>query len=481
MTISFAPNTILQNRYQIERLLGQGGMGAVYRAWDLRLQGRVVAVKENNDVAPESRAQFQTEAALLANLSHPTLPRVTDHFIEASGQQYLVMDYIEGNDLEEIVTRYGRVPEAQAIAWIADVLNGLEYLHTFRPPIIHRDIKPANIKIRSDGKVFLVDFGIAKVFDPTQKTRTGARAVTPGYSPTEQYGFGTTDARSDLYAVGATLYFILTAQVPPEATNLASNLQSLIPPSRFGIPISSQVEQAILRAMAVTPQQRFQSARDFRDALDPARTRHRTLPSQPAQSPNVVLPTAMASPQVAPTAIPQARSLLKPISTPVPIAKPVSAAVPMINVVYASWGRRFFAYLIDSVFLFMITLPVSLFAIVLDAAVASSSGYRGSSSAGVFSTLWNCAGYILIPSYFIVCHSIWGQTLGKKALGIRVMRVSDQHPPHLGWSILRSIAFGIESFSMLCLVGFIGFLWPLWDTQKQAIHDKMAGTIVVRV
>jgi serine/threonine protein kinase len=368
------------------------------------------------------------------------------------------------------------MPEAQAIAWIADVLNGLEYLHTFRPPIIHRDIKPANIKIRSDGKVFLVDFGIAKVFDPTQKTRTGARAVTPGYSPTEQYGFGITDARSDLYAVGATLYFILTAQVPPEATNLASNLQSLTPPSRFGVPISSQVEQAILRAMAVTPQQRFQSARDFRDALDPARATQRALPTQSVQSPNVVAPTAMASPQVAPIAIPQAGSSLKPISTPTPIPKSVSAPVPAINVVYASWGRRAVAYLIDGFLLYILGICIQVPFMVLIGGVSSASS---SSSASAASMMLSCLSSLVSlginAAYYIGLIASSGQTLGKKAMQIRVITKSG-NPVSFGQAIARYIGYLVSTLML-----FIGFLWPLWDDQKQAIHDKMAGTIVVRV
>ena len=478
MISTLAPNMYLQNRYQIARLLGQGGMGAVYQALDLRLSGRVVAVKENFDNSPAAQAQFQTEAALLANLNHPALPRVTDYFIEPSGRQYLVMDFIEGNDLEEIVTRQGRVVEARAVSWIVDVLDALEYLHTRQPPVIHRDIKPANIKITPQGKAILVDFGIAKVYDPTQRTRAGARAVTPGYAPTEQYGYGITDARTDIYAVGATFYFILTRQVPPEATDLAANLRALPPPSRFSVPINPQIERAILKAMAITPQQRFQSAREFRATL----TAPVVSPLVPTPLPRTIAatPAASASPQVAPVAVPRSRlapsrgGVTPPSSAPVPVSVPAT-----VSVVYASWGRRAAAYLIDVVLLYLVNLPFSILALILDAAIGSS--YGGSSSTGVFSTLWGCAWYLLAPTYFVLCHTVGGQTLGKKALGIRVMRIADNRPPELGWSILRSLAHGFESFFALCMVGWIGFLWPLWDPQKQALHDKIAGTIVIRM
>src|SRR5581483_5738832 len=185
-----------------------GGMGAVYKAWDLRLSGHFVAVKENFETSQVAQSQFQTEAILLANLDHPMLPRVTDHFIEPSGRQYLVMDYVEGQDLDQMVNGRGPVNESQAIVWMTQILNALEYLHTQPRPIIHRDIKPANIKIRPDGRAMLVDFGIAKVHTIGQQTVAGALAYSPGFSPLEQYGYGSTDARSDIYSVGATLYFI---------------------------------------------------------------------------------------------------------------------------------------------------------------------------------------------------------------------------------------------------------------------------------
>ena len=169
-----------------------------------------MALKENNDGGLESQRQFEREAKLLAGLRHPNLPRVIDHFIVPDQGQYLVMDYVEGKSLAALLAERGRpLDEAEVLPWIRQVADALEYLHTRTPPIIHRDIKPQNIIVAADGRAMLVDFGISKAYDPTLKTTRGARAVTPGYSPPEQYGLGTTDARSDVYALGATLYTCL--------------------------------------------------------------------------------------------------------------------------------------------------------------------------------------------------------------------------------------------------------------------------------
>ncbi|MBN2550836.1 MAG: serine/threonine protein kinase, partial [Anaerolineales bacterium] len=203
MTLS--PGQTLNNRYRIVTLLGQGGFGAVYRAWDLNLE-RPRALKENLDTSEAAQRQFKREAQLLSDLSHPNLPKVIDHFVLPGQGQYLVMEYVEGEDLQQMLERQGPLTEAQALDWIGQVCEALIYLHSQTPPVIHRDIKPANIKITPQGKAMMVDFGIAKASAAGQKTTVGARAVTPGYSPPEQYGQGTTDAQSDVYALGATLY-----------------------------------------------------------------------------------------------------------------------------------------------------------------------------------------------------------------------------------------------------------------------------------
>ncbi len=259
-------------RYRIKERLNQGGMGAVYLATDRNLSERLVAIKENTETSPATQQQFQQEAVLLARLTHANLPRVTDHFIEPSGRQYLVMDYVGGDDLEQIIRQHkGPLPEAEVLAWLEQVMDALEYMHSWLDvdsgvpsPVIHRDIKPANIKRTRNGRIVLVDFGLAKVH-AQEGTLAGARAVTPGYSPLEQYGEGT-DVRSDIYALGATLYKLLTGEKPPDAPSLAAGT-SLIPPRKRNPALSRLAERVILRAMQVLPANRFQSIQEMRTAL----------------------------------------------------------------------------------------------------------------------------------------------------------------------------------------------------------------------
>ena len=258
--------TVLQNRYRIARLVGQGGFGAVYRAWDLALQ-KPVAVKVNLDNDGSSRRQFEREAILLAGLSHPNLPRVTDHFVLPTGEQYLVMDFVEGKSLHDLLNeRGGPLSEAEVQPWLEQICSALDYLHGRKPPIIHRDIKPQNIIITVDGRAMLVDFGISKLYDTSQSTTVGARAVTPGYSPPEQYGTGPTDARSDIYALGATLYTLLTGQQPPESIALVGGV--LLPPVRqLNANVSPGMEAAILLAMTPSVSQRLASIGALRQAI----------------------------------------------------------------------------------------------------------------------------------------------------------------------------------------------------------------------
>jgi serine/threonine protein kinase len=261
-----ASGTLLENRYRIRTLLGQGGMSRVYLADAIHL-GVLVAVKENLQDSVEARSQFEREAQILARLSHPNIPRVIDRFTDSkSGQQYLVMEYVDGEDLATMIRRTGALPEATVIIWIRQILDAVEYLHHQQPQVIHRDIKPANIKITPQGKAVLVDFGISKFYDPTRGTMTGLPAVTAGYAPPEQYGFKTTE-RSDIYALGATLYTMLTGRVPPDAPLRQAGEEVLAPPHQFAT-ISPQIEKVILRAMEVQTTERWQTAGDLRAALE---------------------------------------------------------------------------------------------------------------------------------------------------------------------------------------------------------------------
>ncbi len=260
--------TELQGRYRIVKLLGKGGFGAVYLAEHLQLRGKQLAIKMSFNDSAEAAEQFQFEASTLANLRHPNLPIVSDFFIAAGGKLFLVMDFIEGEELTHIVmAQRGTLDEAQVIDWMKEVCGAVAYLHEQSPPIIHRDIKPPNIKITPDNRPILVDFGIAKRFNPSKRTARIAKAFSPGFSPSEQY-IGTTDARSDVYALGATLYCMLTGVVPPDAfhARLKKN-KPLQPPREINPTISAAVEAAVMRSMAMNPKFRFADARAFLRAL----------------------------------------------------------------------------------------------------------------------------------------------------------------------------------------------------------------------
>lgn len=263
-----AKGTTLLDRYRIDDLLGAGGMGAVYYAWDTRLN-RGVALKENVLATAASNEQFAREAQTLARLRHNHLPAVHDYFILPTGAQYLVMEYIEGYDLAQVVKRYGPLPEARVLVWTEQICSALIYLHSQQPPIIHRDIKPQNLKVTPQGEIFLVDLGLAKVGDAQAKTVTGAQGGTPGYSPVEQYGMGGTDPRSDLYALGATLYTLLTGQVPPESIARVTEMQALVPMRQVRPDVTLTVAQAIESALEVRPTQRPQSVAAFQALLRP--------------------------------------------------------------------------------------------------------------------------------------------------------------------------------------------------------------------
>ncbi len=264
----------LNDRYWIAMLVEQGGFGAVYKAWDIVLN-HPCALKESYELSPEGQRQFLREAQLLANLAHPNLPRVTDYFTIPEQGQYLVMDFVEGKNLEELrLLAGGRLPEGQALGWITQVLDALVYIHRQDPPVIHRDIKPANIKITPpdenypQGRAVLVDFGVAKAYDSYKRTTMGARAVTPGYSPYEQYGQSSalTDARTDIYALGATLYTLLTGQEPPESV-IRLLRDPLAPPRQLNPALSLQTEAVILKAMHNDPDERYQKASEFKAAI----------------------------------------------------------------------------------------------------------------------------------------------------------------------------------------------------------------------
>ncbi|GAB4503326.1 MAG: hypothetical protein Fur0043_03180 [Anaerolineales bacterium] len=269
--------TLLHKRYRIVEILGQGGMGSVYRAVDENL-GVDVAVKENLFTTDEYARQFRLEAVILANLRHPNLPRVSDHFVVGEQGQYLVMDFIDGEDLRQRMERQGTISEEEAIMIGAAMCDALAYLHSRKPPILHRDIKPGNVKITPDGHIYLVDFGLAKVVQGSQATTTGARAMTPGYSPPEQYGTARTDPRTDIYSLGATLYAALTGIIPEDGLARAMDNAQLTPLRKRNGKVSRRLAATIEQAMAIDPVDRFQTAEEFKKALLGSKAKTQRLP-----------------------------------------------------------------------------------------------------------------------------------------------------------------------------------------------------------
>ena len=269
MPLSLKKGEVLRGRYKVREQIGQGGMGSIYLADDLRLEGRLCALKEveydralPQRVLEEAREQFLREATVLARLDHPNLPKVSDFFSNGP-RDYLVMDYVPGRDLRELMMESRRsktfLDERQVLGWASQLADALAYLHSQEPPIIHRDIKPSNLKVTPNGLIKLVDFGLVKILAPEEVTITIIQGQgTALYTPLEQYGGNDahTDVRADIYSFGATLYHILTNDPPAEARKRFLQPESLAPPRELNPSLTPRTERAILWAMALHPDDR---------------------------------------------------------------------------------------------------------------------------------------------------------------------------------------------------------------------------------
>ncbi len=281
MLAPLLPEHILRERYRISQVVGRGGMGCVYRAEDVRLEGRVCAIKEvqpdltvEEEEQRQAHEQFHREASVLARLDHPNLPKVSDFFSEES-RDFLVMDFVPGHDLKEIMDASRReglqLPEERVLEWAEQLCGALAYLHRRDPPVLHRDIKPGNIKLTPGGLVKLVDFGLVKLLAPDE-TRTITVLQGRGtalYTPLEQYGgeSGHTDARSDIYSLGATLYHLLTNEPPPEAKQRFLRPNCFRPVRSLRPKVSRHTARAIEWALALHPDDRPPTVGDFWDAM----------------------------------------------------------------------------------------------------------------------------------------------------------------------------------------------------------------------
>lgn len=265
-------------------------MGAVYVATDAQKAGQKWAVKEMSmaqlppqDI-PQAIRDFQHEAELLARLNHPNLPKAQTPF-EQNKRWYFVMEYVEGENLLERMNARGAVfSETEVLEIAKQLCDVLEYLHTQTPPIIFRDLKPANIMLELNGRLKLIDFGIARFFKQG-KTSDTINMGSPDYAALEQFGSGQTDARSDIHAFGATLYHLLTGNPPPKANERALDPNLFIPVQRVNSNVSTRTSNAIDKALAVHPNQRYQSIREFRAALGPTRPANHPITQSPNLSP----------------------------------------------------------------------------------------------------------------------------------------------------------------------------------------------------
>jgi serine/threonine protein kinase len=271
---SLRAGTLLQSRYRILRQLGKGGMATVYEAVDLRL-GHVVAVKQTLTADPELWWQFEREARLMASLSHPALPRVSDYFTEGN-RAFLVMELVAGNDLAEMLAQQpGPIPERVVTAWADQLLDALVYLHSHDRQVIHRDIKPHNLKVTDGGRIVLLDFGLAKSEGDNHEDKESERSIfgySPRYAPLEQIQDRGTTPQSDIYALGATLYHLLTGVKPPDALAraaaiIASHPDPLRPAHEINCQVNEELSRVLSRAMAQQPSQRYESAAEFREVL----------------------------------------------------------------------------------------------------------------------------------------------------------------------------------------------------------------------
>ncbi len=284
--------TVLQERYEILAVQGIGGMGAVYQARDLRFGAvsRIIAVKEMVNNAPDPRLRqigvqnFEREANILASLSHPAIPKIFDFFSE-SNRSYLVMEFVDGRTLEETLTeRRKPFDQEQVLNWALQVCDVLTYLHNQKPPVIFRDMKPDNLILRHDGRLMVIDFGIAKVFEQGQR---GTMIGTEGYSPPEQYR-GVADPRGDLYALAATLHHLLTNRDPRLEPPFTFHER---PIQLFNSGISPEFQTVVTKALAYDLNDRYNSAAEMGEALS------RVLPGRRSLTAGLGGPAINAVPQ----------------------------------------------------------------------------------------------------------------------------------------------------------------------------------------
>jgi tetratricopeptide (TPR) repeat protein len=332
--MSLPIGAVLVQRYRVIERLGEGGMGSVYKAEDLRLAGKLWAIKELQGDAFTSSAElhdairrFDTEIATMARLSNPQIPAVVDRFAEG-GQHYFVMEFIPGQSLERMLN-VARVPldEGEVLRWMIQVCEVLIYLHGQQPPIILRDLKPGNIMITPAGEVKLIDFGIARTYKFGKTTNTENLGTMTYASPEHLGQTGQTDARSDIYSLGATMYHLLTAQEPiPMETPAPGSMRNRNPR------LSPAVEQVVIKAMQLDPARRFQSALAMQNALRACLAPTTgAMPVVPRPISGIVAPLSAPQPVLAPYPQPPISSTGQGVGGGVRVVGPVCPLCGFVN------------------------------------------------------------------------------------------------------------------------------------------------------
>jgi len=349
------PGTVIGGHYTVGTLINSGGFGSVYQGIDTSDRNRPCAIKETYDVTPSARRQVLREVSVLFNVKNKHLPQVYDAF-EFNGRFYIVMQLIEGHNLLQVL-RFRRQPcsEQEVISWLLPIMYALQELHNRNPPIIHRDIKPGNIILTPDQTAVLVDFGLTKLYDPNNPTQTLIKAVSEGFSPVEQY-IGNTSPQSDIYALAATMYYLLTYRIPPPAIN-RSVRDELIAPRTINPALSLKMERFLLKALAVNDTQRYQTMGECIQALEqPAFNAYADPTVSATRATSAMSPATVASrpPQPPPNdpyvdlqslqSLPAYRSsapVRPPVSMPPPgyVMVPQSALLPVIQPVPSAFGQ----------------------------------------------------------------------------------------------------------------------------------------------
>lgn len=265
---NLAPGLILKDRYRIVKPVGIGGAGVVYRGWDTILQIPCAIRVELESMDRESQEQFTRKISCLAQLSHPGLPHIWDHFSCPGQGLYQVMTYINGYNLQTVIDSTNKpLGEKIVLPWIIQICEVLEYIHAQEPALLHRNIKPRHIYITQGSihsQAVLSGFGIASFAGKPVPKR--AQAVTSGFSPPEQYGL-IEDARIDVFGIGATLYYLLTNKVPPDSLERKHASKPLVPPRSYNPEMDISLEKHIMKALELEPSNRFQSIHEMKCAI----------------------------------------------------------------------------------------------------------------------------------------------------------------------------------------------------------------------